>query len=59
MNLSNIQSSSPQEALENFDKAAQALGFLKDSEGTIAYAIASGAYKRAKEELLVWMSYIP
>lgn len=59
MSLTNCVSRTPQEALENFDKAAQAFGVMKEHEGTIAYAIVNHEYLHAKEELKIWMSYIP
>lgn len=59
MSLADCKSRTPQEALENFEEAAKAFGLLEQFEGTIAYAVANTALKEAREELLIWMSYIP
>lgn len=50
---------SPQEALENFEKAAKAFGLLEQHEGSIAYAIAYQELQKTRDELLVWLSYLP
>lgn len=59
MSPTDCKSKTPQEALENFEKAAKAFGLLEQHEGSIAYAIAYRELRKTKDELLVWLSYPP
>lgn len=59
MSLTDCKSKTPQEALENFEKAAKAFGLLEQHEGSIAYAIAYRELWKTRNELLTWLSYIP
>lgn len=57
MSLTDCKSESPQEALERFEEA------LRNKIYTDTYYLDSTEqekeYKKAKEELLTWLSYIP
>lgn len=58
MSLTDCKSESPQEALENFEKAVRAHEMLGAHDPEDWQGIEE-EYKSAKAELLTWLSYIP
>lgn len=58
MSLTDCKSDSPQEALENFEKAVRTHEMLGAQDPEDWQGIEE-KYKSAKQELLIWISYIP
>lgn len=62
MHLTDCKSRTPQEALENFEEAVrQQEHYQADLQhyGESEIDISDETVEKAKEELLIWMSYIP
>lgn len=66
MSLTDCKSESPQEALENFEKAIRQqeqyhsdIHHYGESDIDISDETVDSKYEKAKAELLIWMSYIP
>ena len=58
MRLTDCKSRTPREALENFEKAVRAVE-MRGSQDPEERPGIEEKYLKAKEELKIWMSYIP